>query len=401
MTAATTTQLNAEIAARKAADATNATAIAAEGKARVAGDKVNAAELVPILARLAALEAKVFPIIVPVPDTRPFLPPVTVRNVTIPATIDLTGATDVSAELAAFIASVPDGSVVAFPANATYLGHLRLSARHDLVLEGNGASLRSPGWATDILNINGSDHIAVTSLGLLGDNADAGGPNAYHSGGQEYSAGVWAKGSKFVEIANMRISRTWGDSVYVGSYPTAADWCDSLWIHDSLLELNGRCGVVVDAGRNVTIERNTINATAMHVFDIEPFSDTAEGATNVEYLDNIIGAYGLTSVYVSFFFAANGIAGSTVRDITVSRNIVAGNDAGYDGKPLGLHVLVDTARRTNIVVTDNRCDRPADGTKWPGAVMRFAHVDGLTVARNVQPLSSGILTSVVDCTGVA
>jgi hypothetical protein len=139
----------------------------------------------------------------------------------------------------------------------------------------------------------------------------------------------------------------------------------------------------------------------MHVFDIEPFDSTAEGATNVQFRNNTIGSYGLTRTYVSFFFACNGIAGSTASGITVTDNTVAGNDAGYDGKRLGLHTLVDTARRTNIVFTNNTCSRTANGTLYPGAVLYFAHVDGLTIAGNTQPLSSGTLVSVSDCTNVS
>jgi hypothetical protein len=306
----------------------------------------------------------------------------------------------VSAALASFIASVPDGSTIVFAAGGTYLGNLRLTRRNNLVLEGNGATLKSLGYAKDVLNLTASSHIVVRNLTLLSDNADAGTPNALHIGSPEYSAGIWIRGSRYIEVANVRTSRTWGDGIYVGSYLTYADWSDTVWIHDSRLELTGRSGIVVDAGRNVTIERNTINAVGMHVFNIEPFGSTAEGATNVRFLNNTIGSYGLTKSYVAFFFAACGVAGSTVRDITVSGNTVAGNAAGYDGKPLGLHIIVATARRQNIVVTNNRGNLAADGTKYPGAVMYFNHVDGVTVTGNVQPLASGVLVKFADSTGV-
>lgn len=318
----------------------------------------------------------------------------------VPASIDATGATDVSDALAAFIASVPDGTTIVFPSGATYRGHLRLTSRNGLTLIGQGATIHNIGYAFDALNIKGCNGITVRDLALLGDNADAGGPNAYHPDGSEYSAGIWMHGSTNVEIANVHISRTWGDSIYVGSWPNYPDWCDTVHIHDCLLELNGRNGVVVDAGRNVTVEDCTINASAMHVFDIEPFSSTAEGATNVLLRNNTIGSYGLTNIYVSFLLAACGVAGSTVSGVTLSGNTVAGNDAGYDGKPLGLHVLVDTARRSNIAVLNNVCNRPADGVAYPGAVMKFRYVDGLTVTGNVQPLANGVLIRQSDSTGV-
>ena len=55
-----------------------------------------------------------------------------------PSTIDSTGATDVTAELVAFIASVPDGSTISFPAGARYRieKSLIIEGRHDLTFEG-------------------------------------------------------------------------------------------------------------------------------------------------------------------------------------------------------------------------------------------------------------------------
>jgi hypothetical protein len=35
-----------------------------------------------------------------------------------------------------------------------------------------------------------------------------------------------------------------------------------------------------------------------------------------------------------------------------------------------------------------------------GPVLFFKHVDGLTVTGNIQRLSSGFLTRIIDCTGV-
>ena len=57
--------------------------------------------------------------------------------------------------------------------------------------------------------------------------------------------------------------------------------------------------------------------------------------------------------------------------------------------------MIDLARRQNIVFTNNT-STVAGG----GPVLRFAHIDGLTVTGNVQPLSSGVLASITDSTGV-
>ena len=63
-----------------------------------------------------------------------------------PTTIDATGP-DASAALKSFIASVPDGSVIVFKAGGIYRMDTGLAIlnRHNLVFEGNGATLRANG----------------------------------------------------------------------------------------------------------------------------------------------------------------------------------------------------------------------------------------------------------------
>jgi hypothetical protein len=319
---------------------------------------------------------------------------------TVPDSIDYTGATDVTSAMAAYIASVPDGSTITFKAGATYKAYMQIFNRNHLTLNGNGATINNVGYVHSAIYARACTYLSIHDFVLQGDNTDAGGPNAYHSGGQEYSAGIWLAGCTNVEVYNNHTLNSWGDSIYLGSFPNATNWCDTVYIHDNNFELNGRCGFVCDAGRNVIFEYNSVDKSAMHVFDIEPFSSTAEGASNVQFRYNTIGTYGLTSIYVSFFFSANGIAGSTVSNITVTGNTVVGNNAGYDSKGLGLHTLVDTARRTNITFTNNTCTRAANGTAYPGAVLFFEHTDGLVVTGNTQPLSSGTLFHNSDNTGV-
>lgn len=323
------------------------------------------------------------------------------RTVAVPSSIDSSGATNVSDRLHEFFATVPSGSTVVFRARGTYRVEpgLRLYNRSDLVIDGNGATLRGIGWDRAILAFWGGERIVIRNLALVGDNEDAGNPAAYHAGGQEYSAGLLLYGVSDVDISDVTIVDVWGDCLHVGANGPEHTWSENVAFHDSTCRRNGRNAVTLNAGRNVTVERVAFDEVAMHVLDIEP-DYTQDGATNVRFADNTVGSYGLTNTYVSFFFAANGVDGSTVRDITVSGNRVTGNLAGYDGKGLGLHVLVDSARRQNIAVSNNRADAPADGASYPGAVMYFSHVDGVTVTGNVQPLSAGVLTRFADCTRI-
>jgi hypothetical protein len=114
-------------------------------------------------------------------------------------------------------------------------------------------------------------------------------------------------------------------------------------------------------------------------FDIEPNVST-ESATNIRLLDNTAGTW------TNSFLSAEGAPGSVVSGLTISGNSVTGGS---------LLTAIGLARRQNIVFTNNRSTVAA----W-GPVLRFAHIDGLTVTGNVQPLSSGALVSITDSTGV-
>ena len=176
----------------------------------------------------------------------------------VPPSIDSTGTDDVSEALNAFIADVPDGSRIEFDAGGKY----RLSrgldvwGKNGLIFEGNGATLAMEGFDRSVLAMMSSSDIVVRNLSIEGDNPDAGTADAFHPDGQEFSHGIAVRGSHGVEIVNVEITGVWGDGIFVGVPGKAfADWSSGVWIHDCTIERNGRMGVVVNAGRDVIVER--------------------------------------------------------------------------------------------------------------------------------------------------
>jgi Right handed beta helix region len=158
-----------------------------------------------------------------------------------------------------------------------------------------------------------------------------------------------------------------------------------VWVHDNTFSYTGRNGITINAGSYVTVERNSFDKVGLYVFDIEP--DFAYQVDTFDtFRNNTVGTYSLSDKYTGYFFAANGAAGSTVHDVTVTGNTVTGGS---------LLTIVHLARRQNVVFTTN-----TSTVRATGPVLRFAHVDGLTVTGNVQPLTSGDLASITDSTGV-
>jgi hypothetical protein len=305
--------------------------------------------------------------------------PPTGGSIAVPASIDATGSKDVSAALKTFVNSVPDGSTISFKGSAVYRldTALQFSRHHHLTLEGNGATLKAGGGSSEVNSLiwvgsygGANTDITIRDFNLVGNSSTAG----VYQGGREGAHGILVEGSSNVEVSGVTVSGVWGDCFYIGG------WADTISFHDSTCKSNGRNGVTITSGRNVGIQRVAFDKSGYVTLDVEP-NHSSEGATNIKFVDNTAGTWG------DSFFSALGASGSAINGVTVSRNTVT-------GKSMLVHVNL-TTRRKNIVVTDN-ISRVAAA----GPVLRFAHVDGLTVTGNVQPLSSGSLATITDCTGV-
>jgi hypothetical protein len=319
------------------------------------------------------------------PATRPFPAPVTTRTVTIPASIDATGSSDVSTALTGLIASVPDGSLVNFPSTGVYRidKAIEFGDRHNLVLDGNGCTLKYTsvtGTTEDYAlwrDAKAGSDIWIRNFVLIGSSPY---PGVYTPGtsptGGEWQHAVAVRSSRF-EVSGCTISAVWGDGFYVTSNPS------DVWIHDNHVISAGRNGLSVISGTNVIAERNAFDTVGFITFDVEP-NYASETSTNIIFRNNTAGVWGL------YFFAVVGNpTSSTLDGIVVDGNTVTGSslDAYVDNR--------GGTRITHVTFTNNVGKNTA-----AGPVLHFKHVDGLTVTGNVQPLSSGVLTRIIDCTGV-
>ena len=323
-------------------------------------------------------------------------------ELSVPDSISATGSSNASSKLQAFINSAPDGSTIVFKAGGTYRldTALVLSGRRNLTLEGNGARLNLPGTFAGYdsigIRVEVSTGTTIRNFTMVGNNSEAGTSAACCSREAQHGIAVLSADATLIE--DMDIRRVWGDCVYV-NYRTglAGDWSDGVTFRDSSCTLTGRHGVGIIAGRNLRIERNVFDQIGFMIVDIEP-NDSSGGASDVLVADNTIGSYGLTDQYVAHVLAAGGPkTGAAVRNVTVTRNTVAGNRAGYNGAVLGLNVRIlgDRGPRSGFTVTNNVAQMTAKGP-----LMSFTKVSGVTVTGNSQPLSSGELATFPGSTNV-
>ena len=124
--------------------------------------------------------------------------------IAVPSSIDATGATDASAKLNAFLATVPDGSTIAFKPGATYLmdAPLKFSRRHNLTFDGQGATLKANGPTTESGSLiwvgsygGANTGITIHDFKLVGHSPTPG----VYQGGKEGAHGVLIAGSNDVE----------------------------------------------------------------------------------------------------------------------------------------------------------------------------------------------------------
>jgi hypothetical protein len=296
--------------------------------------------------------------------------------VNVPPTIDPTGGADASAALNSWLRTVPDGSTVIFKAGGVYRlnGAIQFPGRNHLTLDGNGATLRAYSSATSLLRLDRNSGTTIRDFILVGNSPTPG----VYSGSIESRAALRVYNSRDTEIYGLTIRAVGGDCLYIGA------WSDGVRFHDNHCVSAGRMGVAITAGRNVTVERNAFDAIGYGVFDIEPNFST-EGASNVRFVNNTVGRISQVRGK-AFLFGANGAAGSVVNGVTVSGNTVTGDSLDT--------YVTNTTRRKNIVFTNNTAKVAS-----PGPVLFFSHVDYLTVGGNVQPLTSGVLARILDCTG--
>jgi hypothetical protein len=337
--------------------------------------------------------------------SRPFAAPVTSGTVNVPSSIDATGSSDAGPALNSFIAGVPNGSVINFPANGVYRVSqgLYLRGRSSLVFQGNGSTLRlsgsggttaSSGFKLD----NANSDIAFHHFTIIGNNPNT---TTVFNPGTESQMGAAIYDGTRVELDDIDVSHTYGDGVFVaGKQSSPYHSSDRIWIHDSSFDYVGRMGLVLNAATNTIAERNYYSHVGMFVFDIESDYDY-EVVDTVSFRNNSVGSYGMTATYTNYFFACSGN-----QSVAVARNIyVTGNSIGA-GAPInspnnnwqkgGLATWVGRGNRlSNIVFTGNSTTKSGSGP-----VLYFDGIDGLTITGNVQPLTAGSVASISSSTGV-
>jgi hypothetical protein len=237
---------------------------------------------------------------------------------TVPSTVAADCSVDVSAELNAWIAGLPDGTTASFAAGACYrIEHpVKVLSKTDFVVDGNGASFeqRSPSspehqygtptfreWNMRWL-VQFGTRVTLQEMNIKGTNTVSGfvpgspgysywlEPDKFGKGftaASEGEAGVMVRTSSYITINDVHTDATWGDGFQLGTENDAP--VRHLVIKDSSADRNGRQGFgVVGVEDGLFDNANVLHSWATG-YDLEP-NGTGASVKNIEIRNSTVYA---------------------------------------------------------------------------------------------------------------
>lgn len=298
---------------------------------------------------------------------------------TVPPSIPSDCSVDVTAQLQAWLDSLPNGTTADLAGGCFRAeGTLTLNNRFGITLEGTGATLRAStvgdGHRSSIRVIDGGQ-FAVRNLTIEGGYANPG----VHDTTVQWSHGVDLLGPDGVLVENVTVRNVGGDCVYAG---LGALRTRSATVRNVTCDGTGRNGVSAVATNTLAVEGGSYGRIGFIAFDVEPNTTTGSGVDGATFTGATVGPYYLD---VGTVVGSNTISNVTFSAITVT--------AAKGGR---FRVLTPTGmRRTNITVIGN-----TSAAAYPGDAVYAERTDGLTVANNALP-TTGVELRCVDVTGLA
>jgi hypothetical protein len=275
---------------------------------------------------------------------------------TVPAAIPADCTRDVTKALDDWMATVADGSTLRFGAGACYRvnGTLDLLDRHDLTLDGKGASFvsavvppASPKIVRQMWSVMGGSGITIRDMTLRGTN-----PTADFDVDREWFPLIAIAGTQGVVVEAVQGSHSWGDFVSVSpdvrpvrnSNGAHAVMPVNVTVRDSSASVIGRHGISCNGCEHVRIDHNLFTDVAYQVVDLEVEASTWH-ARDVAVTNNTIAGH----VHLSVL--ANAGIGHDVTNITVSGNTMTGTPISCASP---IQVDDTEAVKSHFVITDNR-----------------------------------------------
>jgi Right handed beta helix region len=306
-------------------------------------------------------------------------------DVTVPTSIPSDCSRDVSADLTAWIASVPDGSTLQFAPGGCYRADrtIAIQYRNNLTFEGNESTFRAftngrelgarKARNRSMFSFWQGTNITMRNTIVRGANPNAGLSDAAYVPALEAQTAYVVGGVENMVLDHVEAYDVYGDFVFVGAAT------HNLLVKSSTFARNGRQGWTIN-GTDIVFENNNIRMTRRATIDLEP-SSVASIARRITIRNNTIGAGRL------YFFANGGFAAPT-EDISIIGNT-------FLNKAMTVRVNPPNGTRSRYRIIGNRSTTPMDG-----AAFALNNVLGVEIRDNVQPMQRGTRSpgvSIRDC----
>lgn len=212
----------------------------------------------------------------------------------IPSSINANGSVDVTADINAWIKTVPDNSILQFAPGATYRvdGGLFVDDRRGLTFDGNGATFEvtTASNACDWTVRGGSD-ITFRNMTARGPNPNAGLAPAAYNGNYEWQHGFSFMGTQGATLDSVQAYDMYGDFVEAGpdqrvTFP--GEPVRNLVVKNSHFERNGRMGIGLTHVDGFTLQDSYLGDVRWSAIDLE-LDDPRETGVNVKIVRNHFG----------------------------------------------------------------------------------------------------------------
>ncbi len=304
----------------------------------------------------------------------------------VPATIAGDCSTDATASINSWIQSVPDGSTLVFHPGACYRvdGALQLVDRHDLVINGLGATFKAVAkgdlWR-DQWAIIGGNNITLKNMTAQGVN-----PAPKYDPRYEGQHNFQIYGAANITLDNVHGKNAHGD--FVGVDPdgrvTPVIPARNITVRNSTANIVGRMTVFCGYCDGLTVDNNVFSGNGYDVIDLETEYDYGYNR-NIRITNNVIND-------LRYAFVASIPASNDVRNVVISGNFM--NDY-----PLTCWQPVHIERHPHVtsgklpgpfLIENNRFKALGDGV-W------LSHADNVTVRGNTidyRPMGCDALSGV-------
>ncbi len=272
------------------------------------------------------------------------------RIYTVPSSVPSDCSADAAGGLLRWGHTVPDHSVLQLAPDGCYRldRSLLIPDRHDLTIDGNGATIRfgSKPQSPAFLVVGGSS-ITLRHMTIIGPH-----PKPVFDRSYQFAAGVWLQGVQGATLSGLTIKNVYGDFVTLERDKSTGEPSRDVTIEHSTFHNAGRQGIAFVSVDGADVNDVSLTGVGQTTYDVEPIAtfNVVKNVT-IEHTTSTPPSY--------LWFVASVPVGGTVSGITIRHNTMTGVHGGPVVRVKGPGTV------SGVVVKDNNLR--AGSSRYSGA----------------------------------